>query len=92
MIEKESKTFENYFDMIFNPIKNLVREGKYDFRTFDQFDDLDQIIGKNTWLKIELVEYLLPALDPLVEWIDDQSYFDVLSVRFSADYHFEKVS
>ena len=42
--QKESKTIENYFDMIFNPIKNLVREGKYEFRTFDQFCDLDQII------------------------------------------------
>lgn len=39
-IEKESKTIDNYFDMIFNPIKNLVRQGKYDFKTFKEFDDL----------------------------------------------------
>ena len=57
----------------------------------DLSDDLDQIVGKNTWLKIELVKNLLSAFDPLVEWIDDQCHFDVFSVGFSANCNFKKV-
>ena len=33
--QKDPKTFENYFDLVFSPFKNLLKEGKYEYRTFD---------------------------------------------------------